>query len=55
MNRLMLAAVLTVGVMLGYSGRAWTQTDQKLPLAGYSVAKDIPGAKELPDPGVELI
>src|SRR5262249_41008825 len=53
MNKLMIAATLAVGVILGYSGRAWTQTDQKLPLAGYRAAKDIPGAKELPDPAVD--
>jgi intracellular sulfur oxidation DsrE/DsrF family protein len=53
MNKLIVAATLAVGVMLGYSGRAWTQTDQKLPVAGYNAAKDIPGAKELPDPNVD--
>ena len=53
MNKLMIVATLAVGVMLGYSGRAWTQTDSKLPVAGYNAAKDIPGAKELPDPNVD--
>lgn len=53
MNKLVIAATLAVGVMFGYAGRAWTQTDQTLPMAGYNVAKDIPGAKELPDPGVD--
>ncbi len=53
MNKAVLAAVLAAGVMLGYSGRAWTQTDQKLPMAGYNAAQDIPGAKELPDPNVD--
>ena len=53
MNKLLIAATLAVGVMLGYSGRAWTQTDQRLPVAGYDAAKDIPGAKELPDPNVD--
>jgi intracellular sulfur oxidation DsrE/DsrF family protein len=53
MNKLLIAATLAVGVMLGYSGRAWTQTDQKLPVAGYEAAKDIPGARELPDPAVD--
>jgi intracellular sulfur oxidation DsrE/DsrF family protein len=53
MNKLMIAAALAVGVMFGYSGRAWTQTDEKLPLAGFNAAKDIPGAKELPDPNVD--
>jgi intracellular sulfur oxidation DsrE/DsrF family protein len=53
MNKFVIAAVLAAGVMLGYSGRAWTQTDQKLPVAGYDAAKDIPGAGELPDPNVD--
>jgi intracellular sulfur oxidation DsrE/DsrF family protein len=53
MNKFVIAAALTAGVVLGYSGRAWTQTDQKLPMAGYSAAKDISGAKELPDPAVD--
>jgi intracellular sulfur oxidation DsrE/DsrF family protein len=53
MNNLMIVTTLAVGVMLGYSGRAWNQTDSKLPLAGYDAAKDIPGAKELPDPSVD--
>ena len=34
------------GVMFGYSGRAWTQTDPKLPVAGYAPAKDFAGARE---------
>lgn len=53
MNKLVIAGTLAVGIMLGYSGRAWTQTDQKVPVAGYDAAKDIPGAKELPDPNVD--
>jgi intracellular sulfur oxidation DsrE/DsrF family protein len=53
MSKRLIAATLAVGIMLGYSGRAWTQTDQKLPVAGYNAAKDIPGARELPDPNVD--
>jgi intracellular sulfur oxidation DsrE/DsrF family protein len=53
MNKNMIAAALAAGVMFGYSGRAWTQTDQKLPVAGYAPAKDIPGARELPNPDVD--
>jgi len=53
MNRVLIVAALAAGVMFGYSGRAWTQTDSKLPLAGYNAAKDIPGARELPDPNVD--
>src|SRR4029453_17474171 len=50
MKKTMMAAALATGVMFGYSGTAWTQTDQKLPVAGYAPAKDIPGARELPSP-----
>ena len=50
MKKVTIAAVLAAGVMLGYAGRAWTQTESKLPMAGVAPAKDIPGARELPDP-----
>jgi hypothetical protein len=53
MKKTMMAAALATGVMLGYSGTAWTQTDQKLPVVGYAPAKDIPGARELPSPDVD--
>jgi intracellular sulfur oxidation DsrE/DsrF family protein len=53
MNKTMIAAALAAGVMFGYSGRAWTQSGDKLPVAGYDAAKDIPGARELPDPKVD--
>ena len=53
MNKTMIAAALAAGVMFGYSSRVWTQTDQKLPMAGYAPAKDIPGARELPSPEVD--
>ena len=53
MNKTLIAAALAAGVVFGYSGRAWTQTDQKLPVAGYAPAKDIPGARELPNPDVD--
>src|SRR3954466_2581717 len=53
MNKTMIAAALAAGVIFGYSGRAATQSDEKLPLAGYAPAKDIPGARELPNPDVD--
>ena len=53
MNKTMTAAALAAGVMFGYSGRVWNQTNQKLPVAGYAPAKDIPGARELPNPDVD--
>ena len=53
MNKTLIAAALAVGLMFGYSGRAWTQSDPKLPMPGYAPAKDIPGARELPNPEVD--
>ena len=53
MKKIIMASALAAGVMFGYTGRAWTQTDQKLPVAGYAPAKDIPGARELPNPDVD--
>jgi hypothetical protein len=53
MNTILVAAALAAGLMCGYSGRAWTRSDQKLPLAGYAPAKDIPRARELPNPDVD--
>ena len=53
MNKTIVAAALVAGVMLGYSSRVWTQTAEKLPVAGYAAAKDIPNAHEKPDPNVD--
>ena len=53
MNKVVMATVLAAGVILGYSARVWTAADEKLPMAGYNVAKDFAGARELPDPGVD--
>ena len=53
MKKVAIAAVLVAGVVLGYAGRAWTQTDPKLPVPGVDPAKDFAGAKELPDPSVD--
>ena len=39
-----------LGVILGYSGKAWTQTGQALPVPSQGVAKDIANAHEMPDP-----
>ena len=49
MKHLLMAGVLAAGAMFGYAGQAWTQTGETLPIAGQAPAKDIPGAKELPD------
>ena len=53
MNKLMITAALVVGLMLGYSGRAVTEADSKLPVASANAAKNFAGARELPDPGVD--
>ena len=53
MKNLMIAAALVVAVMFGYAGRAWTQTAERLPIPGQAPAKDITGAKELPDPNTD--
>ena len=44
------AGALVVGVVLGFAGRAWTQTAPALPVPSQGVAKDIPNAHEMPDP-----
>jgi len=48
---------LTVGgtvlaLLIGLSGPALAQSEQSLPVPGYEAAKDMPGAKELPDPSL---
>jgi len=45
--RIRVAAVLVA--LMGLSGMAHAQA---LPVAGYEAAKDVPGAKELPDPNL---
>jgi intracellular sulfur oxidation DsrE/DsrF family protein len=52
-KKMMMAAALAAGVVFGYSGRAWTEPDAKLPVAGYDAAKDFAGARELPDPNID--
>ena len=53
MHKTLMVAALAAGVMFGYAGRAWTQTEQKLPMPGYAAAKDFAGARELPNPEVD--
>ena len=49
MKSLMIAGALVVGLMFGNAGRARTQTEERLPVAGQAPAKEIAGAKELSD------
>jgi len=44
------AAVLAA--LIGLAGSALAQSRQNLPIPGGEVAKDVPGAKELPDPNL---
>src|SRR3979490_100177 len=53
MNKTMMAAAIAAGGMFGDPGPTWAQPAQKLPMAGYAPAKDIPGARELPNPDVD--
>jgi intracellular sulfur oxidation DsrE/DsrF family protein len=53
MKSTIVATALAVGVVIGYSGLAWTQTGQGMPVAGYGGARDVPGAHELPDPKMD--
>jgi intracellular sulfur oxidation DsrE/DsrF family protein len=53
MKTSMVAVALVVGMMLGYSVPARTQTASALPVPSQSVAKDIPNAHERPDPSVD--
>ena len=44
------AAVLTA--LIGFLDSVRAQSAQNLPVPGYEAAKDVPGAKELPDPSM---
>lgn len=51
MKKLLNGAIL-FALACGISGPAPAQTAQNLPVPGYEAAKDVPGAKELPDPNM---
>ena len=52
MRTTIVAAALAAGVALGYSASTRAQSSA-LPVAGYDAARDIPGARELPDPKMD--
>ena len=52
MKRLLTGGAAVLAVLIGLSGSALAQSAQTLPIPGYEAAKDMPGAKELPDPNV---
>lgn len=46
-------AVVVLAMTIGMSGQAWAQSDQDLPVPGVAPARDVPGAKEVPDKTTE--
>jgi len=50
MMRTSFFASAALAALIGLSGSVFAQSDQALPIPGGEVAKDLPGAKELPDP-----
>lgn len=52
MRRLLIGGATVLAVLIGLSSSAFAQSAQTLAIPGYEAAKDIPGAKELPDPSV---
>jgi hypothetical protein len=49
---MVLCGAALAAALIGLSGSALAQSDQTLPIPGGEVAKDLPGAKELPDPNM---
>jgi len=52
MRRLLIGGATLMAALIGLSGSARAQSAQTLPIPGYEAAKDLPGAKELPDPSM---
>ena len=52
MKRLLVYAAMVLAT-LGTSGSVWAQAGQALPVPGVEPARDIPGAKEIPDAATE--
>jgi len=50
MKRLWIGAAAVLVALSGLSGLARAQAANELPIPGYEAAKELPGAKELPDP-----
>jgi hypothetical protein len=53
MKSTVVAAAIVVGMVIGFSGLAWTQTGQALPVPSVGAARDVPGGHELPDPTID--
>ena len=52
MKRLWIASAVVSAALIAGIGSAPAQSAQALPVPGYEAAKDLPGAKELPDPSM---
>lgn len=52
MHKLIFHGAAVLGVFIGLSALALAQSGQNLPIPGGDVAKDVPGAKEAPDPNM---
>ena len=52
MRKLFMHGAAATAALIGFSLSAFAQAAQPLPIPEGQVAKDIPGAKELPDPGM---
>ena len=52
MKRVSIGRAVALAAFLGLSATAYAQSGQPLPIPGGEVAKDVPGAKELPDPNL---
>ncbi len=53
MNRTGMSTAFILMVVLGCPSLAWAQAGQALPVPGVDAARDVPGAKEMPDPKTE--
>jgi len=49
MKKTVVSAAIVLAAMLGISTPSWAQAGQALPVPGVDPARDVPGAKEVPD------
>jgi len=52
MKKFIIASVAAWFALVGFAGAGWAQSSHELPVPGYEAAKDVPGARELPDPSM---
>jgi intracellular sulfur oxidation DsrE/DsrF family protein len=53
MQWIFVSAAMVLVLTLGTTGVSWAQTDRALPVPGVEPARDLPGAKEVPDAQTE--